>query len=69
MFITGPDVVQTVTGEEVTFEELGGADDPRAEVGCRAHGRGRRAGPDRDARYLLRSCRRTTSIAALREPS
>ena len=25
MFITGPDVVQTVTGEEVSFEELGGA--------------------------------------------
>jgi propionyl-CoA carboxylase beta chain len=24
MFITGPDVVKTVTGEEVTFEELGG---------------------------------------------
>lgn len=26
MFITGPDVVETVTGETVTFEELGGAD-------------------------------------------
>src|SRR5436189_5199425 len=25
MFITGPDVVKTVTGEEPTFEELGGA--------------------------------------------
>ncbi len=25
MFITGPDVVKTVTGQEVTFEELGGA--------------------------------------------
>ncbi len=25
MFITGPDVIKTVTGEEVTFEELGGA--------------------------------------------
>ncbi len=25
MFITGPDVVKTVTGEEITFEELGGA--------------------------------------------
>ncbi|GAA5128099.1 acyl-CoA carboxylase subunit beta [Haloechinothrix salitolerans] len=24
MFITGPDVIKTVTGEEVTFEELGG---------------------------------------------
>ncbi len=25
MFVTGPDVVKTVTHEEVTFEELGGA--------------------------------------------
>ncbi|MGH2441826.1 MAG: acyl-CoA carboxylase subunit beta [Chloroflexota bacterium] len=26
MFITGPDVVKTVTGEDVSFEDLGGAD-------------------------------------------
>ena len=26
LFITGPDVVKTVTGEEVTQEELGGAE-------------------------------------------
>ncbi len=26
MFITGPDVIKTVTGEDVTMEELGGAD-------------------------------------------
>ncbi|MDR1442229.1 MAG: acyl-CoA carboxylase subunit beta [Bifidobacteriaceae bacterium] len=26
MFITGPDVIKTVLGEDVTFEELGGAD-------------------------------------------
>lgn len=26
MFITGPDVIKTVTNEEVTFEDLGGAD-------------------------------------------
>jgi propionyl-CoA carboxylase beta chain len=25
MFVTGPDVIKTVTGEEVTFEDLGGA--------------------------------------------
>lgn len=25
MFITGPDVIKTVTGEQITFEELGGA--------------------------------------------
>ena len=29
MFITGPDVIKTVTGEDVTFEELGGARTPR----------------------------------------
>ena len=25
MFVTGPDVVKTVLGEEISFEELGGA--------------------------------------------
>jgi len=25
MFITGPDVIKTVTNEDVTFEDLGGA--------------------------------------------
>ena len=25
MFVTGPDVIKTVTGEEITQEELGGA--------------------------------------------
>jgi propionyl-CoA carboxylase beta chain len=33
MFITGPDVVKTVTGEEVTFEELGGAATHAAKSG------------------------------------
>ncbi|MFB9806355.1 acyl-CoA carboxylase subunit beta [Haladaptatus pallidirubidus] len=33
MFITGPDVIETVTGEEVTFEELGGATAHTAESG------------------------------------
>ena len=35
MFITGPDVIKTVTGEEATFEELGGAMTPQHEVGRR----------------------------------
>ncbi|MBA3364930.1 MAG: acyl-CoA carboxylase subunit beta [Actinobacteria bacterium] len=53
MFITGPDVVKTVTGEEVTFEELGGAATHAARSGV-AHF----AAPDEescldDARYLL----------------
>src|SRR4029079_5913760 len=33
MFITGPDVVKTVTGEEVSFEELGGAATHAAKSG------------------------------------
>src|SRR6476646_2128761 len=53
MFITGPDVVKTVTGEEVTFEELGGADAHATKSGV-AH----LTAPDEeaaleDARYLL----------------
>src|SRR5256712_1056919 len=53
MFITGPDVVKTVTGEEVTFEELGGAATHATRSGV-AHF----VAPDDaacldDARYLL----------------
>jgi propionyl-CoA carboxylase beta chain len=53
MFITGPDVVKTVTGEEVTFEELGGAHTHATKSGV-AH----LVAPDEeaaleDARYLL----------------
>ena len=53
MFITGPDVVKTVTGEEVTFEELGGAATHASKSGV-AH----LIAPDEescldDARYLL----------------
>ena len=53
MFITGPDVVKTVTGEEVTFEELGGAATHASKSGI-AHF----IAPDEetcleDARYLL----------------
>src|SRR3954453_10717394 len=33
MFITGPDVIKTVTGEEVTFEDLGGAHSHSARSG------------------------------------
>jgi len=53
MFITGPEVVKTVTGEEVTFEELGGASTHASKSGV-AHF----TAPDEgavleDARYLL----------------
>src|SRR6185295_8218017 len=53
MFITGPDVVKTVTGEEVTLEELGGADAHAVRSGV-AHLTA--AGDEallEDARYLL----------------
>ncbi len=33
MFITGPDVIKTVTGEDVSFEDLGGAGTHMAESG------------------------------------
>jgi acetyl-CoA carboxylase carboxyltransferase component len=53
MFITGPDVVKTVTGEVVSFEELGGAGTHATRSGV-AH----LTAPDEeavieDARYLL----------------
>src|SRR5438128_4713219 len=35
MFITGPDVVRTVTGEEMTVEALGGAVTHASRTGCR----------------------------------
>jgi acetyl-CoA carboxylase carboxyltransferase component len=53
MFITGPDVIKTVTGEEVTFEELGGAMTHASESGIASFV----AEDDEDAlqrvRYLL----------------
>ena len=47
MFITGPDVVKTVTGEEVTFEELGGATTHATKSGRRAVHGARRGGVPR----------------------
>ncbi|HEX9258672.1 MAG TPA: acyl-CoA carboxylase subunit beta [Acidimicrobiales bacterium] len=53
MFITGPDVVKTVTGEEVTLEELGGAMSHATKSGVATF-----VSPDEkacldDVRYLL----------------
>jgi len=50
MFITGPDVVKTVTGEEVTFEELGGAMTHNAKSGV-AH---MAVESEADALFLIR---------------
>ena len=53
MFITGPDVVKTVTGEDVSFEELGGAATHAARSGV-AHFTTRDEDAClEDARYLL----------------
>src|SRR3954469_22737442 len=55
MFITGPEVVKTVTGEEVTFEELGGARTHASRSGV-AHF----TAPDE--RALLEDCRYLVSF-------
>ena len=62
MFITGPDVIKTVTGEEVDVRGARRRDDAQHEVGRRAL-RLRRRGrvPRGRALPVLASCRRTTS--------
>ena len=42
VFVTGPDVVRSVTGEQVDMASLGGPDTHTQEVRCRAHRRPRR---------------------------
>jgi len=53
MFITGPDVVKTVTGEEVTFEELGGARTHASKSGVAHLTAANEEQVLDDARYLL----------------
>jgi propionyl-CoA carboxylase beta chain len=53
MFITGPEVVKTVTGEEVTFEELGGAATHAAKSGVAHFAAEDEEACLEDARYLL----------------
>ena len=53
MFITGPDVVKTVTGEEVTFEELGGAATHASKSGVAHLTAADEEAVLEDARYLL----------------
>jgi acetyl-CoA carboxylase carboxyltransferase component len=61
MFITGPDVVKTVTGEEVTFEELGGAMTHASKSGV-AHF----ALPDEEA--CLEDCALPAQLPAAEQP-
>jgi propionyl-CoA carboxylase beta chain len=53
MFITGPEVVKTVTGEEVTFEELGGAATHASRSGVAHFAADDEESCLEDARYLL----------------
>jgi acetyl-CoA carboxylase carboxyltransferase component len=53
MFITGPDVVKTVTGEEVSFEELGGAATHATRSGVAHFTAPNEETCLEDARYLL----------------
>src|SRR3954464_2485537 len=53
MFITGPDVIKTVTGEEVEFEELGGAMSHSAKSGVAHFAADDEDACLQDARYLL----------------
>src|SRR6187397_1905164 len=53
MFITGPEVVRTVTGEEVTFEELGGAATHASKSGVAHSAADDEEACLEDARYLL----------------
>jgi acetyl-CoA carboxylase carboxyltransferase component len=53
MFITGPDVVKTVTGEEVTLEELGGAMSHASKSGVATFVGDDEKGVLDDVRYLF----------------
>ena len=59
MFVTGPDVIKTVTHEEVTKEDLGGAMTHNAKSASPTRGRGR-SGCLALLRELLAYLRRTT---------
>ena len=53
MFITGPDVIRTVTGEESTFEELGGAMSHNTKSGVAHFAADDEDACLEDARYLM----------------
>ena len=53
MFITGPEVIRTVTGEQVEFEELGGADTHGSRSGVAHFATDDEEACLQDARYLL----------------
>ena len=70
MFITGPDVIKTVTGEDVGMEELGGARTHNTKSGNAHYLATDEDGRDRlRARRCCRTCRRTTSTSRRLDPA
>ncbi|HTS32900.1 MAG TPA: acyl-CoA carboxylase subunit beta [Thermoplasmata archaeon] len=64
MFITGPDVIRSVTGEEVTFDQLGGADTHGTVSGVSHF----TAGSDAEALVLARRILSYLPLNNLEEP-
>ncbi|MBT2493454.1 acyl-CoA carboxylase subunit beta [Streptomyces sp. ISL-96] len=69
MFITGPDVVRAVTGEEITQNGLGGADIHAAVSGVAAFAYDEEAACLEDVRFLLSLLPSNNRETALRQPS
>ena len=61
MFITGPDVVKTVTGEDVSFEQLGGAATHATRSGVAHFTTADEERASRRRATCCRSCRRATA--------
>ena len=70
MFITGPDVIKTVTGEDVGMEELGGARDAQHQVRQRALPGRRRGRRDRlrEGAAVLPAVEQPRRAGGLRRP-
>ncbi len=71
MFITGPDVIKTVTGEEVEFEELGGAMTHNMKSGVAHFACEDEESCLQDARYFIPAAEQPRAPAAdgLRRPA
>ena len=63
MFITGPDVIKTVTGEDVAMEELGGARTHNTQSGNAHYWRQTRTTRSTTSRRCYPTSRRTTSTS------
>jgi propionyl-CoA carboxylase beta chain len=68
MFITGPEVVKTVTGEEVSFEDLGGARTHATRSGVAHMTAADEASLIEDCRYLLSFLPQSNEVPPAWEP-